>query len=539
VQADGVTNDSTIPWTLTSADPWLTLTTDPSGAGALQSLSGTGSATVYLVATDNSAGTNIRKTTIYLNNVATNVVTTVVQNMNLNNAPGGPGGTLLPSTYVGAFWRADQTGERIIRIVNVPAGSDGGWTAVVSWYDPRWTPLGSDGIALSTAPTLDGGVTWAAGDSPGDAESYPVNGNAQFVSGTVAVGQAIIFRIGLQRKFSDTGMYKADNPANPADVPDYATTFPARYAVVVLSYNNGAKVQKIFLRQGEGSDYVMRPTDASTGAYVNPAGRPAAARFSPYNLTAGNMNQQVDIPGTVPAVNPGKFTQYPSQAGAYFQWARANDSYLRYAWDAYLPGAPAGTNITLWSTYPNTYWTDASNLGATNETCPQGYRRANDGPTDNISAMTSTSPTVAADMAKSESRQSLYEVPQFYTTGTTANNVYGYYADGFFDRRRITNGPAGSTPGTNSTVSVSTRDIAHIGRLFFNKYNNASLFFPSAGRRLYNDATLVEAGTYGYYWTSSSPPDNSQGWMSIVTSANAYQYSSYRSYGFPIRCVHQ
>jgi len=75
MNADG-TDASSMPWTLTSSDPWLTLTLDPSGAGASQTLSGNGSQTVYLVTTENATKAT-RQATISLGTTGT--VVTVEQ----------------------------------------------------------------------------------------------------------------------------------------------------------------------------------------------------------------------------------------------------------------------------------------------------------------------------------------------------------------------------------------------------------------------------------------------------------------------------
>jgi len=87
----------------------------------------------------------------------------------------------------------------------------------------------------------------------------------------------------------------------------------------------------------------------------------------------------------------------------------------------------------------------------------------------------------------------------------TDNSQWGYYADGFFDRRRIVSGPSG-TAGT--AVASGNRDIALVGRLFFNpvagsSHYNASIFFPAPGMRS-TKGQLEFSGVNGYYWSASS-----------------------------------
>ncbi|MCL2596797.1 MAG: BACON domain-containing protein [Paludibacter sp.] len=424
------------------------------------------------------------------------------------------GGTLPADTYIGAFWRYNQKGERIIRIRGIAAADAGAWTASVGWYDGQWNAAGGDGIIFSTDPTTDTGVNFNAAATPADMNVpandsiYSVTGSAVSASGTVTSGGIILFRIGLQKKFT---AYKPDDNASPN---------PARYAVVILSYANNTKVQEIFIRQGEGADYVMTPTDAiNSGGMNNPAGfgaRPAAVKFSPYNLTATNLNTSV-------TVNGGTWTVYPTQAGAYFQWA--NQANLRYAYDPYTANVPAG--ITWDDTPQAAYW---NTLGDTHETCPDGYRRPNDGITNNVVTTTS------ASASGSEMRQSLWWYPQTSTGYSDFNNsVWGYYADGFFDRRQITNG-VGTNPGTGSSVSTTNYQIAHRGRLFYNPTTNASLFFPAAGYRHYTMGVLYYLGDFGYYYSSSSSGMGTP-WYLGARINMAAALAMYSTYGLSVRCV--
>ncbi|MCL2739026.1 MAG: hypothetical protein FWE30_06230, partial [Bacteroidales bacterium] len=74
------------------------------------------------------------------------------------------GGTQLPNTYVGAFWRANETGERIIRIDHT-----GAWSATVGWYDINWNPASGDGIIFEAGDSPDTGITWnALTENPGN-----------------------------------------------------------------------------------------------------------------------------------------------------------------------------------------------------------------------------------------------------------------------------------------------------------------------------------------------------------------------------------
>jgi len=417
--------------------------------------------------------------------------------------------------YVGAFWRYNQTGERLIRDVR-PTGNatqqaavDGAWTAAVI--------SGADWITLDTVMTSDNQI-WTdtpknSGNDEGFDTKYAVVNGSNMVSGTMNVTTPqIYFRIGLK-----------DTLASADAAP--------RYGMVLLTNNN--YTQRIWIRQGEAADYLFRSDDPVLGGKITTRTANQCRQFSPYNLTAATLGtMSVGINGASP--NPGIWTAYPSQAGAFFQWANDNTGYTRYAWDSYtVTGTTLGIDANLWNAYPSTYW-DA--LKDTHETCPSGYRRPTDGLTTGDITANAGGPTITS----SEARQSLYLTPQSQSgINDVSNSVWGYYADGFFDRRQIKNGPGSNNSGTNSSVSTGNNQIAHIGRLYYNPYNNASLFFPAAGSRSYNNGSLADAGKNGYYWSSTSSSPSGAWYQALngtIPLANQ-SYIDYRSWGYSIRCV--
>jgi hypothetical protein len=350
--------------------------------------------------------------------------------------------------------------------------------------------------------------------NPSDAENYPVTGYSITTSGKVSASQPIIFfRIGLKSAYTPTEKY------------------PARYAVILLEYANKTKKQKIFLRQGENADYLMANSDAvSTGGISS---RTKAQRISPYNLTANSFNQEIALRG-------GKFTDYPTQAGAFFQWAQPayfTNNRLRWAWDPFTSTPAAAWEYPISNTV---YW---NTLSANNETCPTGYRRFTDGLT------TGDEPAVV--ISDSELRQSLFIKPRigFNTvTNEMTNSMWGYYADGFFDRRQIVASPNNVT---NTTVSAGDRNMAYIGRLFFNPLAgdrfNASLFFPASGFRSYTSGGLISAGSMGLYWSSSASDksdDNSttnyrNASVLRIRDTNSAAWRAEKATGAFIRCVRE
>jgi hypothetical protein len=264
--------------------------------------------------------------------------------------------------------------------------------------------------------------------------------------------------------------------------------------------------------------------------------RASAVRFSPYNLTASDLGtsgyKQIEANRSNAA-----FTAYPTQAGAFFQWVHTTKQ--RYAYHPVNPVGAISSSDWESSAYAdgrNSYWTT---LGSTHETCPQNYslttgtsvnfRRPNDGSTTAVSSDV---------VAGSEMRQSLWEVPQDGGTTSIIGSVWGFYADGFFDRRSHTHAAYGSgTPVANTAVSIATKDVAYIGRLFYNRDNKRSLFFPASGYRYISDGNLNNSGGSGYYWSSSTAHTSTNAFLLSLSSIGANRSNTGRHYGGSVRCV--
>jgi len=514
---------SSAPWTLASNQSWLKLSLNANGSDAAATLNGTGTRSVYLVVETNIT-TASRSAGITLNSGATPEVTVTQDFKVILPALPVPDGSAmagitfggdLPSaarSYVGAFWRASQTGERVIRNYVDGAANAGAWSATVAWYDGQWNPADGDGVVLALGDSPDPNIRKA---TPGDAESYKVEGLAATVSGTVAAGEFITFRAGLTKTFS------AYN----------ALSKPTRYAVIVLNFGNPVKKQKIFLRQGEGADYLMRPGDKDGSGADFPDSRTFARRFSPYNLTASDAQWAVS-PGNASSitthpqldVNGGTFVQYPSIGGAIFQGQAVNGTAAQRR--AYNPVVFEA--ITDWVT---PYAGPALWNSATDETCPPGYRRPRDSDPATHGIATPNTPVEG-----SETRQSLWLVPKTGLNDSgfaTVNSIWGYYADGYFDRREITNG-ASPSPGTLGAVSATTYNAAYRGRLFINPVSHNSLFIPAPGYR--TTTTLSFAGERAYYWTCSSFTATNMGCI-YLTAGIGSPYSQSRAFGWSIRCI--
>ena len=373
----------------------------------------------------------------------------------------GPGDNPNIQMYIGAFWKASQKGERIIQFgVGNGLNNSGEWIASVIWYDGEWDPYNS------TSPD---GVVLANNANPvslplsTDAEANPVIDGSRVIKGTVADGGTISFRIGLNKTFTNASK-------------------PARYAVVMLTLNNDTKRYKLFIRQGERDDYVMRPYDSVTGVSTD---RPAAMLFSPYNLQDPQGRTPNDYDNAASLVTNGaRFTDYPTQAGYFFVY---NDR------KAFAADVPTGS-ISAWNQNVGIHGTDYWN--ASWEVCPAGYRRPTDGANPTTAQGTGT-------IAGSEIRQSLWQNPPTGTGSNVENSTWGYYADGYFDRM-VKATSRGSNSSQFSAVATGSIQVAYAGRLFFNPITNASLFFPATGYRIFNLGELTYSGSRARYWTSTS-----------------------------------
>jgi hypothetical protein len=181
-----------------------------------------------------------------------------------------------------------------------------------------------------------------------------------------------------------------------------------------------------------------------------------------------------------------KFTEYPSQAGYFFQWNLGAAPHHR----AFHPVNPTGS-ITGYPTYLSGAWNIAL------EPFPIGYRHPND---------------AQGNVVNSEFRQSLYATPANDAHTVISNSVHGFYADGFFDRLSVTASACGIAssavsffPSPNLHAIENTK-VAYTGMIIYNPTTFASIFLPAAGYRAGNQAGqgfLFESGNMVAYYTST------------------------------------
>ena len=92
---------------------------------------------------------------------------------------------------------------------------------------------------------------------------------------------------------------------------------------------------------------------------------------------------------------------------------------------------------------------------------------------------------------------------------------------------------------TANTTSTWTSVNGVSGIQFTSKvegYTDKSIFVPAAGDCI--NGSLDDAGSYGYYWSSSLYESSSRGaWYLGFNSVNVYVYDNYRYYGRSVRAV--
>lgn len=412
-------------------------------------------------------------------------------------------GNLTTTPYVGTFHRWNETGERIVTwAYNL------NWTAKVDTEGGAFEDVLIDKLP---SPFMATGQLYAAGGNVGDPEAASLDSSIGFnISNPPSVQDSgrIYFRVGWRKRLDDRTR--------------------TRYArIKVEGYNiggNGKHGIFLYLRQGESEDYLYD---------YDAAERPAATKWSPYNLTVSGLNAGGSVQVAANRTN-ARFVQYPTQAGGIYKWVNPvlTDRPTAYS--------PVGT-ITGWSVNNyNGFWYPVMSQ---QESCPPGYRRPNRG---SISA--SVSPGVKVD---AEILHSLFEQID-YTSATNkpSNSLWGYYADGFFDRRNIENAIGDIDSGTACAVESSSASVGYIGRLFYNPSDlltrvstpntpPASLFFPAAGYR--SDQKQHKNGLEGQYWSSTGETysSNTLGWNLVIGAGTTANTQTSNLHGMSIRCVRE
>ncbi|WP_018335998.1 hypothetical protein [Butyricimonas synergistica] len=491
------------------------------------------------------------------------------------------------------FFKHDQKGERIIT----------GQHAVDRPWSVKIPDAFQDWLVVSATPSFDPAV---GTEYPGDAEHYQVIPNQYRVEKDGKeiknINGRIYFRIGVK----ESANYVPSETSTP------------KFGYVDLTYYPGGwqTTMRIYVRQGEAPAYIYTSTDPipdvvhngwngntditaqvrSDMRLTSSNTRRKAAKFAPYNLTTTKLSGYTDPDYENVGIKGARFVDFPSQAGALFQWAVDLNGTITGMTNYYRRGFNPSRSFLVtgfpWD-YPEfpIMWDGATGIAVyknTFEICPTGYRRPTDGYTNQISyngyydylpAASTPGINHLTDVEYSEFRVSLFNVPfagnaassadyktvydnvvgtktgpGTYPYGTSGiarkqlrNTTFTFYSDGFFDRRPIKEPSSG-----NYGVSIDNSQVGYQGVLYFNPTTYASIFFPATGRLNNITGKLESPGSTGYYWSASASPAYTRSELTVAPNDRRVRYGawsfesaynsmnfrvSYQGFAQAVRCV--
>lgn len=489
----------------------------------------------------------------------------------------------IANPYVGAFWRHSETGERVIRMYNGQGNTASTGNSI--WFAE--VASGKEFIKLLPGGSTDGAIYSSA---PGNAEQYQVY-NLPDAKLSIRSKGDMVFRIGLKNTIQANehryGVVLVHHDGGTERIfirQGEAPDFLYRPKDPVLGNwsthdNNTPRPRTVKL-----SPYNL--TDPQLGL----GGTDANFYYGNHNAMPLDYHSERIATSTF---DKKKLTRYPSQAGYFFIWSvleqpLTGTNYPYYMGNQNVPFKDEWQWVravhplrvgNMWGTTtdnPSGTWTANTYAGnyngngdkgipmygnatytsfsftqigvqytkATNP-CPRGYRYPHAGEVETSGAYATK---YAGENAYfSEIGQSMFYDPKLSNDAQKMSQytLWGYYADGFFDRHKIV-GASGTTPASYSMVvhgdiaNATGNDIGYMGSLTFNPFNYASIFHPAPGYWLYE---LREAGAAYNYWTMERLnylPSN----PGIALSLNARKTyfainSGYGLASFPmsIRCI--
>lgn len=175
----------------------------------------------------------------------------------------------------------------------------------------------------------------------------------------------------------------------------------------------------------------------------------------------------------------------------------------------------------------------------------------------NHDVFSSVYPTVGYDAASGKGDICRYISDQGWVTGSwrmpTSKEMSAYYSTGTIN---LSNNPSnqgfyGLKFGVFGSASPSLhngKDVITSGYYFgpgvttngsTTLTNNMIVSVPAAGFRNSTDAILLDAGTSGFYWSSSARSNYQGGYLGFTSQFIVQAGVNDRTYAFPVRCVRQ
>lgn len=389
----------------------------------------------------------------------------------------------IKTPYVGTFHRNNEVGERIITWNNT-----GTWTAVIMDINSgRSSENSMDGypdyqhvlIDREISPAMEAGILYT--DAPGNAEDYKVSlwrndmGGAsnlnepykgkRWISGT----DRVYLRIGWKNQ----NLSPTRNRYAIIHIYDSAPTASGDVSGLNLK-------GILYIRQGEEADYIYRPTDLM-GEYGTGISRNAAVKWLPYNLSEHHHKSESNYFNYKQIPYQGAETSgYPTMAGIYLRWGdnRAISS--------------LNVDCSLYFNYKNSYIIHDKWEPINMDICPKGYRIPEFKRNSDYHYEFNSSAGYPNQIEGNEVIQSLIASPKMSKVGVlgmdapypedpSSNWLFGYYADGYFDRGLLDKGN-NSSSGKELYAKVHyAEEAGYYGALIFNPVSLATIFFPYTG----------------------------------------------------------
>lgn len=398
------------------------------------------------------------------------------------------------NSYQHAFWRNDQTGERLIT-VSFRYYITTRWSARVI-YGEDFIRLAKSHRDMTTEEIINS-----------DAEDFQADDT---------------WKTFLQQDFQPTADELAVRLGNPPNfriaLTSKNTTGKPRYGAILVqapycasSIGKNTSAFWIYVRQGEEADYVMRPTDQIDGKLCT-----YAQQVSPFNLTVADPAQHgggSNYTDHKSMNGRGVFVDYPSQVGYIYQFG--SDI-------AFNPTNPISTGNL------NGYKYDYN--APYQELCPEGY----------------TLPPVDFTALALNTNSFWHSFVNQISIGGT----YSYCADGYFDRKNYPSNDPNAIPSYLGIPWMQDQPMirtsydsdlggatALYGYTFVNPITLANVFMPCSIGRTISSTTRSIGGnpirgvmTWGSFVDKTSTPKSEP-----VFSFGQTAYD--RSSALHIRCV--
>ena len=382
---------------------------------------------------------------------------------------------------------------------------------------PLTTEENADGIDTQTTRAVDA--------------SLPANGGDWTNSGQIALSNITSLNTSFYMYENRAGVnssitaqknkIKANVPATPADSAAYVVIYGKGTGYSSLSW-------KVYLGANNTSNFnikrnckytytiTLKPNDSDTRITYKKSG----------TVWAGS---NIYWDGTKLTFDTEQTTTNNQKQGICFQWGSLIGVSLSSTYKTYTPTYNSGNPVaSTWSSGA-TSW---GNFYITDSGSPYGQTSTylNDAAQNTSTTYAAYKGDICQYLSKTGAVSGNWRMPtaKEFNVGGLADN--GYVAWTASTVPWASFGGFGSASG-----SVDGQSTILSGGIY--TVNGSSSRFPASGCRNYSDDTLYDVGQYGYCWSSSAYSSTNGFKLGFYSSSVYPASSSYRQYGFPVRCV--